>query len=64
MNARADALARLFEAVHEGVLLGTLDSQGDTTEAANAHLKGMLGFPSGRNPNATVFIAPGCGTNG
>jgi len=58
VNARADALARLFEAVHEGVLLGMLDSQGDTTEAANAHLKGMLGFPSDTPDHAFHPLAP------
>ncbi len=42
----AEALARLFEVVHEGVYLGTLDTQGSETVAANPHLKLMFGFPA------------------
>ncbi len=42
----AEALARLFEVVHEGVYLGTLDTQGSATVAANPHLKLMFGFPA------------------
>jgi signal transduction histidine kinase/CheY-like chemotaxis protein len=43
----ASAFARLFEAVHEGVYIGTLPSAaGDTgvTVAANPHLKVMFGY--------------------
>jgi two-component system NtrC family sensor kinase len=44
-DARADAFARLFEAVHEGVYIGTL-ARGETcTLAANPHLKLMFGYP-------------------
>jgi signal transduction histidine kinase len=41
----AEAFARLFESVHEGVYIGTV--VGDTAEtlAANPHLKLMFGFP-------------------
>jgi signal transduction histidine kinase len=42
----AAALARLFEVVHEGVYLGTLDVGSSTTVAANPHLKLMFGFPA------------------
>src|SRR5689334_3033704 len=42
----AEALARLFEVVHEGVYLGTLDTDHSTTVAANPHLKLMFGFPA------------------
>ncbi len=42
----AEALARLFEVVHEGVYLGTLDIEGTATVAANPHLKLMFGFPA------------------
>jgi signal transduction histidine kinase len=42
----AEALARLFEVVHEGVYLGTLDTHGSATVAANPHLKLMFGFPA------------------
>jgi signal transduction histidine kinase len=42
----AEALARLFEVVHEGVYLGTLDTDGSVTVAANPHLKLMFGFPA------------------
>jgi hypothetical protein len=43
---RANAFARLFEAVHEGVYIGTLSAGGtDTiTSAANPHLKLMFGY--------------------
>ena len=46
MDRRAAAFARLFEAVHEGVYIGTLDTRGDavTTVAANPHLKLMFGY--------------------
>ncbi len=46
MDARAAALARLFEAVHEGVFIGALGPDHDETLAANTCLKVMLGFPS------------------
>ncbi|MGE3176021.1 MAG: ATP-binding protein [Vicinamibacterales bacterium] len=58
MDTRAAALARLFEAVHEGVYIGTLGPDGDTTIAANAHLKLMLGLPA-ETPEADVHpLAP------
>ena len=42
---RAIAFARLFEALHEGVFIGTVAPAGPgTTLAANPHLKLMLGF--------------------
>ena len=42
---RANAFARLFEAVHEGVYIGALSTRGgaSTTTAANPHLKVMFG---------------------
>jgi signal transduction histidine kinase len=36
---------RFFEAAHEGFYIGTLDRDGSATEAANAHLKLVLGYP-------------------
>jgi len=39
-----DAFARLFEAVHEGVYIGTLRGDSSETSAANPHLKLMFGF--------------------
>lgn len=46
---RATAFARLFEALHEGVYIGTIhdlpDFSGGETLAANPHLKTMLGYP-------------------
>jgi signal transduction histidine kinase len=42
----AEALARLFEVVHEGVYLGTLDTDSSATVAVNPHLKLMFGFPA------------------
>jgi signal transduction histidine kinase len=38
------AFARLFEAVHEGVYIGTLDGPDARTVFANPHLKLMFGF--------------------
>ena len=45
---RAEAFARLFEAVHEGVFIGTLSTVDDdcVTSAVNPHLKAMFGFPA------------------
>jgi signal transduction histidine kinase/BarA-like signal transduction histidine kinase len=48
VRQRAAAFARLFEAVHEGVFIGTLSinpARGSTTVAANPHLKSIFGFP-------------------
>jgi signal transduction histidine kinase/CheY-like chemotaxis protein len=57
-RTRADTFARLFEAVHEGVFVGTLArdplSEG-TTEAINPFLKAMLGYAPG---TADARIAP------
>ena len=39
-----DAFARLFEAVHEGVYIGTIRGDSTETRAANPHLKPMFGF--------------------
>ena len=41
---RSDAFARLFEAVHEGVYIGSLWDDSSETHAANPHLKLMFGF--------------------
>ena len=43
---RANAFARLFEVVHEGVYIGSLSTHGgdSVTTAANPHLKLMFGF--------------------
>jgi PAS domain S-box-containing protein len=45
-DQRANAFARLFEAVHEGVYIGTLSIRGgeSLTTAANPHLKLMFGY--------------------
>jgi len=57
-RTRADTFARLFEAVHEGVFVGTLTrdplAEG-TTEAVNPFLKAMLGYPPG---TADERVAP------
>ncbi|MBM3819682.1 MAG: response regulator [Acidimicrobiia bacterium] len=46
-DQRAEAFARLFEAVHEGVFIGTLAPEGDgATVAANPHLKLIFGYSS------------------
>src|SRR5579864_1773055 len=50
---RAAAFARLFEAVHEGVYIGTIGPETSSTIAANPHLKLILGYP-GEAPDADV----------
>ncbi|HET7219080.1 MAG TPA: histidine kinase dimerization/phospho-acceptor domain-containing protein, partial [Vicinamibacterales bacterium] len=42
----AGAFARLFESVHEGVYIGTVDAGSTETLAANPHLKLMFGYGS------------------
>ncbi|OFW25680.1 MAG: hypothetical protein A3H97_01425 [Acidobacteria bacterium RIFCSPLOWO2_02_FULL_65_29] len=53
MDKRAAAFARLFEAVHEGVYIGTIGPQASSTIAANPHLKLIFGF-AGETPEADV----------
>ena len=53
MDQRARAFARLFEAVHEGVYIGTLGPEATATIAANPHLKLVFGYPS-EAPEADV----------
>lgn len=43
---RAASLARLFEAVHEGVYIGLLGPDASVTIAANPHFRIMLGYPA------------------
>ena len=45
MGDQSASFARFFEAAHEGFYIGTLDSGGSTTQAANAHLRLVLGYP-------------------
>jgi signal transduction histidine kinase len=45
VDARAELLARLVDAVHDGVFVGILGSGHDETLAANRSLRAMLGFP-------------------
>jgi PAS domain S-box-containing protein len=51
-TSRAEAFARLFEAVHEGVYIGTFGAD-DRTIAVNAHLKLIFGYSIGA-PEADV----------
>jgi two-component system cell cycle sensor histidine kinase/response regulator CckA len=44
VDRRAAAFARLFEAVHEGVYIGTIGPESSSTIAANPHLKLMFGY--------------------
>jgi len=46
VEPRGAAFARLFEAVHEGVYIGTISPASTSTIAANAHLKLIFGFAS------------------
>src|SRR5439155_4770835 len=43
VETRAAAFARLFEAVHEGVYIGTIGPESTSTIAANPHLKLIFG---------------------
>jgi signal transduction histidine kinase len=53
MDKRAGHFARLFEAVHEGVYIGTLSNDATSTIAANPHLKLIFGHPI-ETPEADV----------
>ena len=56
---RADAFARLFEAVHEGVYIGLLGPYETTTLAANPYLKVMFGYDAeARDGQIRPFDAP------
>ena len=57
---RANAFARLFEAVHEGVYIGTLSTGGDTavTTAANPHLKSIFGYAGDISEHEVNPFAP------
>jgi signal transduction histidine kinase len=46
VDQRARAFARLFEALHEGVYIGTFGPEFTATIAANPHLKLVFGYPS------------------
>src|SRR3954447_24906610 len=46
MDRRSAAFARLFEAVHEGVYIGTMGADSCSTIAANPHLKLIFGYAS------------------
>jgi two-component system NtrC family sensor kinase len=52
-DQRSTAFARLFEAVHEGVFIGTLVANEVVTLAVNRHLKLMFGL-SAELPDASV----------
>ncbi len=53
MDARADAFARLFHSVQEGVYIGTVGPDGTSTVAANPHLNLIFGY-AGETPEAEV----------
>jgi signal transduction histidine kinase/BarA-like signal transduction histidine kinase len=53
VDRRAAAFARLFEAVHEGVYIGTIGPEQTTTIAANPYLKLIFGY-AGETPEADV----------
>jgi PAS domain S-box-containing protein len=59
---RANAFARLFEAVHEGVFIGSLaaddDDLGGSTVAANPHLKLIFGYAADTPEADVVPFAP------
>ncbi len=53
LNRRAAAFARFFEAVHEGVYIGTIGAATTATLAANPHLKLIFGYDNDA-PEASV----------
>jgi two-component system, cell cycle sensor histidine kinase and response regulator CckA len=53
VDRRGAAFARLFEAVHEGVYIGTIGPDATTTIAANPYLKLIFGY-DGDEPEADV----------
>jgi signal transduction histidine kinase len=54
VDRRAAGFARLFEAVHEGVYIGTIGSDSSSTIAANPHLKLIFGY-AGEAPESEVL---------
>ena len=54
----ARALVGLFDAVHEGIYIGTLNAGRDSTVAANPHLKLMLGHPPEAEASAVRPFEP------
>ncbi|MEW5984230.1 MAG: ATP-binding protein [Acidobacteriota bacterium] len=46
MISRAEAFARLFDSVHEGVYIGLLDARRNTTLAANPYIRLIFGYPA------------------
>ena len=61
-DQRAGAFARLFEAVREGVFIGTLDpaagESGGSTIAANPHLKAIFGYGADIPEADVALFAP------
>ena len=62
-QTRADAFARLFEAVREGVFIGALgppgvDDAAETALAANPHLKLIFGYPAETHETEVAPFAP------
>jgi signal transduction histidine kinase/CheY-like chemotaxis protein len=61
-DPRAQAFARLFEAVHEGVFIGSISpgpvDAGGATTAVNPHLKQMLGYPAETPETDIVPFSP------
>ncbi|MGE0592050.1 MAG: ATP-binding protein [Vicinamibacterales bacterium] len=58
---RADAFARFFEAVREGVFIGTLSPDGTSTgtTAANPHLRHIFGYPPDTSEGTVSPLSPG-----
>jgi signal transduction histidine kinase/BarA-like signal transduction histidine kinase len=67
-DLRADAFARLFEAVHEGVFIGVVDAtaggtaarprRAEQTIAANPHLRQIFGYPPDTADEQVAPFAP------
>ncbi len=57
-TARAESFLRLFDAVHEGVYIGTLGPRDNITLAANPFFRIMLGYPPGTPESSLKPFAP------
>jgi PAS domain S-box-containing protein len=58
VDDRAAAFARLFEAVHEGVYIGSIGATSSATVASNPHLKLVLGYPPETAEKNVLPFAP------
>jgi PAS domain S-box-containing protein len=58
-TSEADAFARLFESVHEGVYIGDVDASSARTWSANPYLKLIFGYAAETPPEDVCPFEPG-----